>query len=120
MPGHSAGGVWMKGLTGDSARSARCSLAVRGRHAEVIGEMPVGEWMQVERVVADPGTDAVLRRCPQRSSLLCGDAEGGDGPVGMHRGEGSSRWGLVGGWGRVIAAGRPFCDGPQPNPFSFW
>src|SRR5258707_4570912 len=102
MPGHSAGGVWMKGLTGDSARSARCSLAVRWRHAEVIGEMPVGEWMQVERVVADPGTDAVLRRCPQRASLLCCDAGSVDGRVDMHGGGSSSRLGL--GWGldRVI------------------
>src|SRR5260370_8324271 len=80
MPGHSAGGVWMKGLTGDSARSARCSLAVRGRHAEVIGEMPVGGWMQVERVVADPGTDGVLRGWPRRSALLCGASLAGQGP----------------------------------------
>src|SRR5260370_25393773 len=113
MPGHSAGGVWMKGLTGDSARSARCSLAVRGRHAEVIGEMPVGEWMQVERVVADPGTDAVLRRCPQRASLLFGDAEGVDGRVDIHGGGGSSRWGLVWGLDRGFAGGQPVLAEPE-------
>src|SRR5260221_13729608 len=98
MPGHSAGGVWMKGLTGDSARSARCSLAVRGRHAEVIGEMPVGEGMQVERVVADPGTNPVLQRCPQRASLCFSFGGGLYARCGFHSAAGLVSCGLGEGW----------------------